>query len=169
MTPDVTVCTRIAPEEGADHRAAAAEDRRAADDDGGDDGELASGADTLVERRRAGRDEEAGADSDERAGDGVDARSTRGCTFIPASRAALALPPMANRWRPPAVCRRYHQPRSTTTIVIAKLCGTPRVRPASPRPKTSSVAGMLFTVDEPNTRSAKNWKMFAVPKVMMIA
>ena len=53
--------------------------------------------------------------------------------------------------------------------MIAKECGTPRVRPLSPLPKVSRVSGMPFTVLESKICSPIHWKMLAVPNVMMIA
>jgi hypothetical protein len=52
---------------------------------------------------------------------------------------------------------------------MANACGMPRVRPSSPRPKISNVAGMPLTVREPKSCRPRNRNRFAVPNVMMIA
>ena len=93
----------------------------------------------------------------------------RRCTLMPASRAATGSPPTPKKCRPPGVWRRYHHAMAARTTVIAKLCGTSNVRPATPRPNQASVSGMPLTVCEPKICRPTNRNRFAVPKVMMMA
>jgi hypothetical protein len=61
------------------------------------------------------------------------------------------------------------QAMATSTTVMRKELGTPKVRPAAPLPRGARVSGMLLTVVELKSLRLSHRKMLAVPKVMMIA